>query len=199
MKYRAAINHFSQDNLREKIRDSLEWLNWKEKISADSRLWIKPNLTFPEFRPGVTTSPHFLEALLDVLLERTPHLTVFEADGGNNSYSAEKAFETHNLYKICESRKVRLVNISRLEWEWVDIPTNTKTRKIPLCKEMLENADMTISVPVPKMHFVARFTGAIKNHWGTVPDSMRSRNHYFFRCCRIFCSIASRYRFIYYD
>ncbi|MDO9549052.1 MAG: DUF362 domain-containing protein [Candidatus Marinimicrobia bacterium] len=46
---------------------------------------------------------------------------------------------------------------------------------------MLEQTDMTISVPVPKMHFVTRYTGAIKNHWGTVPDSMRLRNHFFFK------------------
>ena len=181
MKYRAAINRFNKDNLRDKIRDSLEWLNWGEKITPDSRLWIKPNLTFPEYREGATTSPHFMEALLDVLKERTSHLTVFEGDGGNNSYPAEKAFKAHNLYKICESRNVRLINISRMEWEWVDIPTKSKIRRVPLCREMIRDADMTISVPVPKMHFVARFTGAVKNHWGTIPDSMRLRNHYFFR------------------
>lgn len=50
-----------------------------------------------------------------------------------------------------------------------------------MCKEIVEQADMTISVPVPKMHFVTRYTGAIKNHWGTVPDSMRLKHHYYFQ------------------
>ncbi len=39
---------------------------------------------------------------------------------------------------------------------------------------------MTISVPVPKMHFVTRYTGAIKNFWGTNLDTMRLKYHYIF-------------------
>ena len=181
MNHKAALYHFTEDTLKDRIRDSLEYIDWKDKIYPDSRLYIKPNLTFPEFRPGVTTSPHFTAALLDVLKERTPHLTVFEGDGGNMSYTAEKAFETHNLYDICESKGVKLLNITRGEWKYIEVPTGAGVKRIPVSKEIAENSDMTISVPVPKMHFVVRFTGAIKNHWGTCPDSMRLRNHYFFR------------------
>jgi len=180
MSSRVALDHFDKKNLKEKIRECLEWVNWKDRIYPDSRIYVKPNLTFPDFRPGVTTSPHFLAAALSVLKERTPHITVFESDGGNNSYPAEKAFETHNLYDICGSMNVRLINLSREERINVEIPTPHGKRVIPLSKEIVEQADMTISIPVPKMHFVVRYTGAIKNHWGTVPDSMRLRNHHFF-------------------
>jgi len=181
VKYRVAIHHFNDTNLKEKIRDCLEFVDWKNRIYPDSNVWVKPNLTFPEFRQGVTTSPHFMAALLDVLKERTKHLTVFESDGGNNSYTMERAFEGHNLYEICESRDVRLVNLTREETEVVKVPGAWRSYRLPLNKEMLENTDMMISVPVPKMHFVTRYTGAIKNHWGTVPDSMRLRNHFFFK------------------
>ncbi len=182
MPFRAAIKRTTDDNLREKIRDCLEWVDWKNSIFPDSRIYIKPNLTFPEYRPGVTTSPRFIVALLDVLKERTPHLTVIEADGGNNSYPAEKAFETHNLYEICGDRNVRLINITNEEKIYIEVPGDGKRYPpIPLSKEIAENADMTISAPVPKMHFVTRFTGAVKNHWGCVADSMRLRNHFFFR------------------
>ncbi len=181
MKYRAAIHHFDRTNLSAKIRESLEFIDWKNRIYPDSNVWIKPNLTFPEYRPGVTTSPHFLAALLDVLRERTRHLTVFESDGGNNSYTMERAFAAHNLYEICENRNVRLVNLTREETKSVKIPGGWRSYRLPLNREMLETTDMTISVPVPKMHFVTRFTGAIKNHWGAVPDAMRLRNHFFFK------------------
>jgi uncharacterized protein (DUF362 family) len=180
MSSRVALDHFDKKNLKEKIRECLEWVNWKDRIYPDSRIYVKPNLTFPDFRPGVTTSPHFLAAALSVLKERTPHITVFESDGGNNSYPAEKAFETHNLYDICGSMNVRLINLSREERINVEIPTPHGKHVIPLSKEIVEQADMTISIPVPKMHFVVRYTGAIKNHWGTIPDSMRLRNHHFF-------------------
>jgi len=180
MSQRVAVHHFLPENLRDKIRDCLEWINWRDKVFPDSRLYIKPNLTFPEFREGVTTTPEFMAALLDVLKERTPHLAIFESDGGNQSYPAEKAFRTHGLYEICTTRDVRLLNLSRMETIMVPVVTPRGTKKLPLAKELVENADMTISVPVPKMHFVTRYTGAIKNHWGCVPDSMRLRNHYYF-------------------
>ena len=182
MKHKSAIYRFDQNNLKDKIREALEWINWKDSIYPDTNLWIKPNLTFPEFRPGVTTNPQLLAALLDVLKERTNHLTVFEADGGNNSYAMERAFKSHGLYEICGDRNVRLVNISREPSELVDIPTKEgESLQIPLNSQMLRETDMTISVPVPKMHFVTHYTGAIKNYWGTVPDSMRLKNHYFLK------------------
>jgi len=181
MSFKAAIYRFNNNDLSDRIREALEWIDWKDRIYPDSRVYVKPNLTFPEYRPGVTTSPHFMAALLDVLKERTKHLTVFESDGGNNSYPAEQAFEAHNLYEICSSRDIRLVNLSHEEQVYINVPVGNRILKLPQSREIVENADMTISVPVPKMHFVARYTGAIKNHWGTVPDSMRLRNHYFFK------------------
>ena len=181
MSYKAALYHFNENDLKDRIRDSLEFVDWKNKIYPDSRIFLKPNLTFPEFREGVTTSPHFMAALMDVLKERTNHLTVFEGDGGYNSYNAEQAFKAHDLYEICESRGAKLINISRQEWKYIEVPTPGKTLRIPVSKDIVEHADMTINVPVPKQHFVTRFTGAIKNHWGTCPDSMRLRNHYFFK------------------
>ena len=181
MNYKAALYHFTENDLKDRIRDSLEFVDWKNKIYPDSNIYVKPNLTFPIFKEGVTTSPHFMAALLDVLKERTKHLTIFEGDGGNNSYSADEAFKNHDLHEICESRGVKLLNISKAEWKYIDVPTFGKTLQIPVCKEIVENADMTISVPVPKQHFVTRYTGAIKNHWGTCPDSMRLRNHYFLK------------------
>lgn len=64
LKFRAAIEHFREDNLREAIRNCLKWVDWEARIPPGSRIYIKPNLTFPEYRPGVTTSPHFIATLL---------------------------------------------------------------------------------------------------------------------------------------
>jgi uncharacterized protein (DUF362 family) len=45
---------------------------------------------------------------------------------------------------------------------------------------MLHDFDVTVNIPVPKMHFVVGYTGAVKNHWGLIPDTMRLRNHFLF-------------------
>ncbi len=49
---------------------------------AGSRVFIKPNLTFPTFKPGVITNPACLEQLIIALKDYTDDITVGEADGG---------------------------------------------------------------------------------------------------------------------
>ncbi|NIV37589.1 MAG: hypothetical protein GWN58_51675, partial [Anaerolineae bacterium] len=45
----------------------LEFVRWQEFVHPDSTVFIKPNLTWPVPRPGVTTSPDFVDALLAAL------------------------------------------------------------------------------------------------------------------------------------
>ena len=58
------------DNLERQLYDALEFIGWQDIIQPDSSVFIKPNLTWPDPRPGVTTSLPFIEALLAVLTRR---------------------------------------------------------------------------------------------------------------------------------
>jgi uncharacterized protein (DUF362 family) len=166
--------------IEQAVRAGLEHIGWTDIVRPGARVLVKPNLTYPRYKEGATTSPEFIDAVLGILRERTPHITVAESDGGNHSYPAEVPFEGHDLPDIVARHDAELFSLSRDEWERVPVKSGLFPRSIPLSKRMLHEFDVTVNLPVPKMHFVVGYTGAVKNHWGLVPDSMRLRNHFFF-------------------
>jgi len=179
MKESAWIGRLNGDD-ESAVLAGLEFIGWESLIHADTRVFIKPNLTYPQFKQGATTRPEFIETVVKLLMTRTSHIAIGESDGGNNSYPAEVPFTGHDLYRIAEKYDVELINLSRDERRNIPVKTGIRTRSIPLSARMLDDFDVTINLPVPKMHFVVGYTGAVKNHWGLVPDTMRLRNHYFF-------------------
>jgi len=179
MKYKAWTGS-TENNAEKAIRDGLDYINWHDIVQKDARVFIKPNLTYTHHKPGATTTPEFMDTVIGIIKERTPNITIGESDGGNNSYPAEVPFKGHNLYEITKKHGVELKSLSRDKWRMIPVKSGLFTRKIPMPESLLTDYDVTINLPVPKMHFVVGYTGAIKNHWGLVPDTMRLRNHYFF-------------------
>jgi len=179
MQTKAWIGH-TDTGIENAVRQGLEFINWHDIVQKNARVFIKPNLTYPRFKPGGTTSPAFMDAVIGILKERTPHITVGESDGGNFSYPAEVPFEGHDLYAITEKHGVELLSLSGDSWRMIPVKSGLRTRRFPMSVRLLDEFDVTVNLPVPKMHFVVGYTGAIKNHWGLIPDTMRLRNHYFF-------------------
>jgi uncharacterized protein (DUF362 family) len=179
MKPRAWIGR-TDTGIADAVREGLEFIDWTKTVHADTRVFVKPNLTYPRHKPGATTTPEFMDAVLGVLRERTRNIVIGESDGGNNSYPVEVPFEGHGLYEIAERHGAELFSLSRDTWRRIPVKTGFCTRSIPLSERLLDGFDLTVNLPVPKMHFVVEYTGAIKNHWGLIPDTMRLRNHYFF-------------------
>ncbi|MBT4483933.1 MAG: DUF362 domain-containing protein [Candidatus Latescibacteria bacterium] len=179
MKYKVWTGKTDRDR-ETSIREGLDYIGWHDIIQKNARVFMKPNLTYPEYKPGATTSPDFIDTVIKIIKERTPYITIGESDGGNRSYTAEVPFKGHNLYEITKKHGVELLNLSRDSWKMIPVKDRFITLHIPLSTRMLEEFDVTINMPVPKMHFVVGYTGAIKNHWGLIPDTMRLRNHFFF-------------------
>src|SRR5271167_1647680 len=83
------------------IESALEWLDWRSIVAPNARVSIKPNLTYPTYKPGVTTSPAAVEAMIRALSSRTRNINVVESDGGSYSWPAEEAFIGHGIPEIC--------------------------------------------------------------------------------------------------
>jgi len=141
------------------------------------RVFVKPNLTFPEYRPGVTTNPDIMLPLLKYLKSVASEVIVGESDGGNNSFKAQVAFAGHALDVICEHTGVKLVNLSEvpsmdLSGEVLGKPV---TVRIPV---LLREIDYFVSVPVMKVHAMTGVSLGLKNLWGCLPDTMRMMRHH---------------------
>lgn len=176
-RFRAFVGEAS-GNLEATIKNSLEFIRLDKHINSHSRVFIKPNFTFPQYREGVTVNPLVLKALLKLISQKAGHVIVGESDGGNNSFKAEDAFEGHGMPGFCRDYNIELVNLSRLPSREVGSKIRGKNVKVKLPEILLKgDIDCFISVPVLKVHIVTGVSLGIKNLWGCYPDTMRGLYH----------------------
>lgn len=178
--HRVFLSRFDETTLGLTLRDGLAWANWEEAFEIDAPVFVKPNLTYPSYKPGVTTSPAMIEAVLAAVRERTRNIWVGESDGGFRCWPAEMAFQTHDLERICRRFDARLVNLSKLPTETVQWRSGDRTAPLDLPTLLTRDIQALVTLPVPKIHVITRFSGAVKNQWGCIPNNMRLRYHPYF-------------------
>jgi hypothetical protein len=59
--YHAYIGSLAVEPYLSLIRKGLEYIGFGKLARSDTRIFIKPNLTYPTFRPGVMTTIGVLE------------------------------------------------------------------------------------------------------------------------------------------
>ncbi|TKS58707.1 MAG: hypothetical protein EWM72_02828 [Nitrospira sp.] len=161
----------------EMLVQSLEWLQWSELVPINARVAIKPNLTYPFYKPGVTTSPALLEAVVKLLRTRTPHITIVESDGGSYAWPAQQAFKGHHIDEICARYGARAVNLTEYPREWAETEILGRRIRLEMSRLLLHGTDVFITMPVPKVHVMTHVSLGFKNQWGCLPDVKRLRNH----------------------
>jgi uncharacterized protein (DUF362 family) len=141
---------------------------------------LKPNLTYPYYKPGVTTSPEVVRAAVKVILDYSKHISIVETDGGYGAWSAKEAFEGHGLFSLAKEFGIQVVNLCECEKELINFQSGWRRCQVPLPKVLLHDTDVFITMPVPKIHAMTKVSLGYKNQWGCVPDIMRLRRHYLF-------------------
>lgn len=176
---RAACTRFDVSS-KQAIREALEWIRWEGIVPKGSRVSIKPNLTFPTHKPGVTTSPDVLRTFLEILKERTGRIAVVETDGGYGSWKVADAFSGHGYDKICNDLGVELINLCEEPSENITVEVRGRKYALPLPTRLLHRTDVFVTMPVPKVHAMTYLSLAYKNQWGCITDIMRLRLHHIF-------------------
>jgi uncharacterized protein (DUF362 family) len=164
-------------DLDREIESALEWLEWHSVIAPDARVSIKPNLTNPTPKAGVTTSPATLEAVIRALSTRTRNINVVESDGGSSAWTAEDAFNGHGIFEMCRRYGVRAINLTRYPRESVATEIAGGRVEVELSQLLTRETDVFITMPVPKLHMMTGVSLGFKNQWGCLPDVKRLRNH----------------------
>jgi uncharacterized protein (DUF362 family) len=162
------------------IRSALEESGILKRISSSTRIALKPNLTWPTYRPGITTSPEMIQETVRILRETTSHISIVESDGGYGRWTADEAFRGHGFPGWCNDWGVELANLCSEPREMLTFTSGRRECRIPLPVRLLRETDLLISLPVPKIHSMTGLTLSYKNQWGCVPDTMRLRSHYLF-------------------
>lgn len=164
-------------NLAAQMDAALQFIGWQNIVRPGARVFIKPNLTWPDPKPGVTTSPAFLDALLAVLTSRTQRIYVGESDGG--TFAAEEAFAKHGLPELVKRHGAQLVNLTKKPTQPLRDTVAGRDIEIEASRFLIEDVDVFITLPVLKTHVVTRVTLGMKNQWGCIPSPMRLLYHHF--------------------
>ena len=165
------------------LREGGQWVGLPAFVKRDTAVVVKPNLTFPTFRKGVMTNPETLEAVIIYLKQFTDQITICESDsGGYNRFSMDEVFTKTGISEFAKRYGVRIINMSHSPSRAIRIRIGWRTLAVPLPRFLLDEADLFITMPVPKVHSNAIVSLALKNQWGVIQQpELRLKLHPHFK------------------
>ncbi len=150
-------------------------------LSAGDQVFLKPNLTYPRFSPGVTTRAEFVEIVAEYFLDRGCRVTIGEGPGGYNGFSMRAAFDAHGISEMARRLGVGVVELSEWSTETLEVRTRRgSVVRVPVSSKLRHEFNGVISLPVPKVHCMTGVSLGVKNLWGCIPDVFRVRFHPYF-------------------
>ncbi|MCJ7763501.1 DUF362 domain-containing protein, partial [Candidatus Bathyarchaeota archaeon] len=155
------------DVLKEAVEDS--GLRGKQKI------FVKPNMSHPEYLPGVVTSPELLSELVGLLRDGASEVIVGESNGFN--YPCNSAFEKTGIETAVTKSGGTVINLSDDKVVKVKFPSNSGPLKELFLPKTVLDADAVVDLPLMKTHEFTAYSGAIKNLFGCVPSNRRIYLH----------------------
>ena len=141
-------------------------------------VFVKPNFTYPFEKAGVTTTRAFLVSLIEALTERgVDRICVGEGEGGYNAFSMDKTFDSFRFEELRARYGIEYVNVNRWPSREFVVEARGRSYSVRFPSPIFDEFDSFISAPVPKVHCMTTVSGAVKNLWGLVQDTMRLRLH----------------------
>ena len=185
-------------SLENHMNKTLTAIGLDEDFSQARAVFIKPNLTYPRYKQGVTTRVEFVAALVAALrkINSTTKIYIGEGEGGYNSFSMTEAMKSMGYFDLAAKYpNVEIINLSGMPIRKVELEAFGRPYALDLPAIFFDEIDFSISCPVPKVHCMTRITLSMKNQWGCVPDIMRLKNHYAFD--HIISQICDKLKFRY--
>ena len=151
-----------------------------EKAVADSglrgkrKIFVKPNLSHPEYLPGVVTSPELIKQVVGLLRDGNNEVVVGESNGFN--YPCWTAFDKTGVESAVKAAGGTVINLSEDKVVEVKFPDGCPLKRLFLPKIVLD-ADAIVDLPLMKTHEFMVYSGAIKNLFGCVPSNKRIYLH----------------------
>ena len=183
MPHLAYLASLSEQDHLSGYREGLEYIRFGERVTPDTKIFIKPNLTFPEYRPGVMTSPEAVAAALQAISDYTPHIWIGDSDsGGYNRFSMDLVYASTGLREVCARHGAKIVNLSSLPRRPIHFRYKRRKFALDLPVLLTDEMDFTVTMPVPKVHCNTGVSLSFKNQWGCIPENRdRLRLHPYFQ------------------
>ena len=161
----------AQNGISEILKEAVE----DSGLRGKQKIFVKPNMSHPEYLPGVVTSPQLLSELVGLLRDGGSEVIVGESNGFN--YPCDLAFERTGIETAVKKAGGSVINLSEDKVVKVKFPTNSSPLKELFLPKTVLDADAVVDLPLMKTHEFAMYSGAIKNLFGCVPSNKRIYLH----------------------
>jgi uncharacterized protein (DUF362 family) len=171
MTARAYIADLTEKSYLDAVREGLDHIQFGKLVDAGSRVFLKPNLTYPTYRPGVMTSIDAVNAAVVAIKEYTPHISIGDADsGGYYPFSMDEVYGEIGMYDLGARHGVPIVNLSTVPTRPVPVDGAPDDGTIEMPVLLLDETDLLVTLPVPKIHMRTTVSLTFKNQWGCIPQ-----------------------------
>jgi uncharacterized protein (DUF362 family) len=157
------------------ISDILKEAVSTSNLRGKKKIYIKPNLSHPEYLPGVVTSPELTTELIGLLRDQNSEVIVGESNGFN--YPCWTAFDKTGMQKAVEKAGGTVINLSEDKVVEVKFPDNNTPLKRLFLPKTIIDADAVVDLPLMKTHEFMAYSGALKNLFGCIPSNKRIYLH----------------------
>ncbi|MGA2386493.1 MAG: DUF362 domain-containing protein [Candidatus Bathyarchaeia archaeon] len=144
-------------------------------MRGKKKIYVKPNMSHPEYVPGVVTCPQLLGELVGLLRDGNSEVIVGESNGFN--YPCNSAFEKTGIEAAVKRAGGSVINLSEDKVVKVKFPDAVTPLKELLLPKTVLDADAVVDLPLMKTHEFTMYSGAIKNLFGCVPSNRRIYLH----------------------
>ena len=171
---------YEQERVTDAVKKCLGLIgNFEDLIKPEMKVLLKLNLLSAGLGPekAVNTHPTVIRALVDILQgDYECKVYIGDSCGSLRSGSTYQAFRVTQIDKIAKETGATIVNFD--VDETLDITNNNASivKNFKIAKTV-KTVDVIISVPKLKTHGLTRYTGAIKNMFGSIPANGKKNVH----------------------
>ena len=146
-------------------------------LKGKNTIFVKPNMSHPEYISGVVTSPLLIKELVGFLRDYNNKVIVGESNGFN--YSCRSAFKKTGIEKAVKKAGGFVINLSEDKIVRVKCQNGHSTVQELFLPKTVLDADAIVDMALMKTHEFTMYSGAIKNLFGCVPSNRRIYLHPF--------------------
>lgn len=161
-------------NQHKDVLSAMEAIGWRDIVHEGDKVAIKVNIADNKPKRGVNTTPELVYEVIKILQDRKCVVSVVESN--NLFFSIESAYRETGLQPWIEKAGAEFVSLSS-DKKLLVHPDNTLFVKEYTMPEILQEADVIITMPLLKTHEITLYTGALKNQFGCYPQYNRVLLH----------------------
>jgi uncharacterized protein (DUF362 family)/Pyruvate/2-oxoacid:ferredoxin oxidoreductase delta subunit len=182
-----SCSDYDLQHVRNALFDALAPINGLDFVKPGMRVAIKANLVAAmQPQQAGTTHPALLAALTQLLIERGASVIIGDSPGGLYTPSALR-----HVYRTCgltQAAEIGAVLNEDCSIEQIQFPQGHTARQFS-CTGYLCHVDAIINFCKLKTHGMLRFSGAVKNLFGTIPGTMKPEYHFRYTSQDAFCNM----------